>query len=119
MLTLPGHPETGFKPLSWMNVIDEEYQPIMTREWKGCVEEGKTISSLELGLKKPWAGVDPTTGERITGKTYIIAAASSQRIGNTTFITGAITDISRQKWVEGLQMQRKDEAVELKRQQEK
>jgi hypothetical protein len=104
--------------MSWMQVIEEEYAPIITEAWYELVHENKRMN-LELGLKKPWEGVDPATGEKITGRTYIIAAASAQKIGDTTFVTGAITDISRQKWVESLQMQRRDEAVELKRQQEK
>jgi hypothetical protein len=104
--------------MSWMDVLDEEYVPLMEKAWSDLVQEGKPVS-LELALKKPWEGIDPTTGEKITGRTYIIAASSPQNISETTFITGAVTDISRQKWVEGLQMQRKDEAVELKRQQEK
>lgn len=31
----------------------------------------------------------------------------------------SLTDISRQKWVEGYERERREEAVELKRQQEK
>jgi hypothetical protein len=115
---LLGYPESPFYPMSWLEVIDDEYVPLMEKGWMELVQEGKAIN-LELALKHPWEGVDPTTGEKITGRTYIIAAASPQKIGDATFITGAITDISRQKWVESLQIQRRDEAVELKRQQEK
>jgi hypothetical protein len=104
--------------MSWMDVLEEDSAKAMERGWADLSQHGKTLN-IELGLKKPWEGVDPATGKKITGRTYIIAAASPQKIGDATYITGAITDISHQKWVESLQMQRRDEAVELKRQQEK
>ncbi|KAF2431352.1 hypothetical protein EJ08DRAFT_713029 [Tothia fuscella] len=114
---------TGYKhghhfwPKSWLEVIREEYLDIMAENWRRLTEEKRAVS-FELALYKPWHSIDPTTSEQITGPSYIIAAATVQQIGNNWYISGALTDISYQKWVEGLQSQRRQEAVELKRQQE-
>ena len=102
---------------SWYSVIHDEDHPKMDIEWSKLVDRRLPVS-FELRLKKAWEALDPVTEKAITGPTYIIAAASPRQIGNDTYITGAITDISRQKWVEGSEIRQRKEALELKRQQE-
>ena len=104
--------------MSWLEVIEEDYSEIMAGEWSKLIVD-KVSVSFELGVKRPWQSIDPATGAPVHGRTYLIAAASVQHIGGIPYISGAVTDISQQKWVEGLQKQRHQEALELKRQQEK
>ena len=89
----------------------------MDREWKKLVEDRIAVS-FELRLKRHWESIDPVTGENISGPAYILAAAAPKAFPDNTYITGCITDISRQKWAERRQKEQRDEAVELKRQQE-
>ena len=109
--------ENEQRPMSWMAVIHEDYHPLMLREWELLVREGGS-RSFELRLKKEWKGTDPVTQELIVGPMYVLAEASHQSIGDKSYICGCMTDISRQKWAEGREKSRREEAVELKRQQE-
>jgi hypothetical protein len=70
-------------------------------------------------MKKKWQHTDPTTGEYQTGPTYCLASATIRLFGDEEYITGAITDISQQKWAEEAQIQQKEDAILLKRAQEK
>lgn len=103
--------------MSWLEVIAEDYYSIMVEEWAKLTDHDMSVA-FEIALKSSWNSTDPSTGDPISSRKYAIAAASVQRIGETTYITGALTDISRQKWMESLQALRRQEAVELKRQQE-
>jgi PAS domain S-box-containing protein len=102
---------------SWMSVIHENDHQKMDMQWEKLINEKQDVS-FELQLKRTWEDVD-SNGTRISGPVYIIAAAGVQKIGNELYVTGAITDISRQKWVEGFEKRQRQEALELKRQQEK
>ena len=104
--------------MSWFSVIADEYLSVMEVEWVKLTAARKPVS-FELRLKKPWDGFDSITREKIYGGTYILAAASPQEINGNTYISGCITDISRQKWAEGQQRRQRDEALDMKRQQEK
>ena len=112
---------TGYKgkhtEMSWCSVIHDEDHPKMGIEWSKLVDKRLPVA-FELQLKKAWEASDPVTKKPISGPTYIILAASPRQIGNDIYITGAITDISRQKWVEGSEIRQRKEALELKRQQE-
>ena len=102
---------------SWMSTIHEEDRPKMDLEWAKLVEKRIPVC-FDLRLKKLWEAIDPVTNKHIRGPTYVIAAAIPSDIGGKIYITGAITDISRQKWNEDSQMRQRDEALEMKRQQE-
>jgi signal transduction histidine kinase/AmiR/NasT family two-component response regulator len=56
----------------------------------------------------------------VSGDTVVLAAAYADKSesGTVKGVLGCLTDISRQKWAEGFQARRTDEAIELKRQQE-
>jgi hypothetical protein len=103
--------------MSWLEVVDDDYHDIMAEEWTKLTDHHMNVD-FEVALKTTWNSTDPSTGDPISSRKYVIAAASVQRIGEGTYVTGALTDISRQKWMESLQALRRQEAVELKRQQE-
>jgi hypothetical protein len=103
---------------SWYRLLHEADQPIVDREWVKLLA-GATVS-FEVRLKPPFLAEEIVPGEKVEGFTWIIAAAYPERDINGTVIgiLGCLTDISRQKWMEGFQTRKMMEAVELKRQQE-
>lgn len=103
--------------MSWLDSFADDYSDILAEEWAKLVDHHLSVN-FELALKAPWTSTDPSTGDPISSRKYVIAAGSVQRIGESTYITGALIDISRQKWMESWQALRRQEAVELKRQQE-
>jgi hypothetical protein len=101
-----------------LTTIQEDHIIKVAALFSALAEKRQSIN-FEIALKKRWEGVDETTGETFSRPAYIIAQASPQLIGIESFISGAVTDISRLKWAEDIQSQRRLEALELKRQQEK
>ena len=99
-------------------MLHDTDHPIMDREWKKLL--GGATVSFELRLKSPFVAEEIVPGEKVEGFTWIIAAAYPERDinGAVIGILGCLTDISRQKWMEGFQTRKMMEAVELKRQQE-
>jgi hypothetical protein len=91
---------------------------VIATQWGALAEKRQNVS-FEIALKKRWESLDETSGEAFSRPAYVIAQASPQLIGGESFISGAITDISRLKWAEDIQSQRRMEALEMKRQQEK
>ncbi|KAF8863038.1 putative histidine kinase M3YPp [Acephala macrosclerotiorum] len=116
--TMTGHPRGVVYPMSWYNVIAEIDHPLMDQEWAKLLS-GEPVS-FELRLRPPFVAEELVGGEKVEGQTWIIAAAYPEQAedGTVTGILGCLTDISRQKWMEGFQTRRMLEAVELKRQQE-
>ena len=90
----------------------------MNLEWTKLLQ-GESVS-FEIRLKRPCVLEDLIDGEKAEGSTWILAAAYPERAtdGTVIGILGCITDISRQKWMEGFQKRKMLEAIELKRQQE-
>jgi signal transduction histidine kinase/DNA-binding NarL/FixJ family response regulator len=76
--------------------------------------------SLEVRLNKTFEAEEFQEGQRVSGPTWIIAAAYPEKdhAGRVVGVLGCLTDISRQKWAEGFQKRKMFEAIELKRQQE-
>jgi len=101
-----------------MDIIADDFKDIVNTEWPNVVEH-RMQRTFEVALKKPWTYVDPVTQEEVTDRTYILISSLVQRIGEANYVTSAITDISHQKWMEALQRKRRQEALDMKRQQEK
>jgi PAS domain-containing protein len=103
---------------SWYNVLHDTDHPIMDREWAKLL--GGEPVSFELRLRRPFVAEEIVPGEKVEGFTWILASAYPEKVddGTVVGILGCITDISRQKWMEGFQTRKMMEAVELKRQQE-
>jgi PAS domain S-box-containing protein len=98
----------------WIYYIVEEDQPKAWKTWTTMLSQ-KCNSSAEFRFKTPWrenGGADYT---------WVIASASPEKDedGNITRVFGSVTDISSQKFAEKLQTKRMDEAIEMKRQQER
>lgn len=76
--------------------------------------ETKPVTS-EFRFKAQW---QDRNGNR--GDTWVLFSACPEKHpdGRLKSVFGSITDISKQKWAEGIQTRKMEEAVELKRQQE-
>lgn len=90
----------------------------MAVEWAKLLS-GESVS-FELRLRRQYIAEEFVDGERVDGHCWILAAAYPERStdGSVIGILGCLTDISRQKWMEGFRTRKMLEAVELKRQQE-
>ncbi|KAL2061257.1 hypothetical protein VTL71DRAFT_7530 [Oculimacula yallundae] len=115
---LTGHPRNSFTPMSWLNVLHDDDLPLMAQEWNKLLSGD--VVNFEIRLKRAFIAEDVVDGERVEGNAWILAAAYPERSADGTVIgvLGCITDISRQKWMEGFQKRKMIEAIELKRQQE-
>ncbi|KHN96745.1 ATPase-like, ATP-binding domain protein [Metarhizium album ARSEF 1941] len=97
----------------WMNSVRDEDRPALEAAWAKLVKEKVTIS-LEFRFKcSQQSGCN-------TIDTWVLMSAFPEKTldGGLKSIFGCITDISSQKWAEKVQNERREEAVELKRQQE-
>ena len=76
---------------------------------------------MEIRLSKPWPGARTIHGDAEDGETWVIATATPEldAKGNVKSITGALTNISMQKWAARYQQRRSEEAQSAKRAQEK
>lgn len=98
---------------AWMNSVRDEDRPALDNAWARLLNEKVTIS-VEFRFKHSLQNGDNTID------TWVLMSAYPEKTeeGNLTSIFGCITDISSQKWAEKFQNERREEAVELKRQQE-
>ncbi|KAJ5041797.1 uncharacterized protein L3040_005364 [Drepanopeziza brunnea f. sp. 'multigermtubi'] len=115
---ITAHPRNVVTPMSWLCVLADEDLPQMATEWSKLLQ-GESVN-LELRLRRQFNAEELVDGERVDGNRWILAAAYPERAtdGTVIGILGCITDISRQKWMEGFRTRKMLEAVELKRQQE-
>ncbi|KAI1609366.1 sensory transduction histidine kinase [Exophiala viscosa] len=99
----------------WIEYVADEDQPKVREAWKTMLDKRCAVS-LEFRFKTPWRDKPGNTG-----LTWVLTSASPERDedGQTHRIFGSMTDISAQKFAESLQTRRMEEAVELKRQQER
>ncbi|KAL6786190.1 hypothetical protein J3E68DRAFT_219741 [Trichoderma sp. SZMC 28012] len=98
---------------AWMDSVRIEDKPGLMTAWTKLLEQKMTIS-VEFRFNCSQLCGDHTVD------TWVLMSAFPEKDadGNLTSIFGCITDISSQKWAEEVQSQRREEAVELKRQQE-
>lgn len=99
----------------WIKYVLEEDQHKVQETWKTMLENRCAVS-LEFRFKTPWKD---RLGNK--GHTWVLTSVSPERDddGQIQQIFGSMTDISDQKFAEKLQTRRMEEAVELKRQQER
>ncbi|KIX94747.1 uncharacterized protein Z520_09437 [Fonsecaea multimorphosa CBS 102226] len=99
----------------WIKYVLDEDQAKVRELWNTMLEKRCAIS-LEFRFKVPW-------GDKLgnKGQTWVLTSASPERDddGRIRQIFGSMTDISAQKFAESLQTRRMEEAVELKRKQER
>ena len=109
------HPKEIDNADEWTNVVMDEDKDI-ARQWWANLVENKTPMTAEFRFKAPWEDRNGTKGD-----TWVLASAYPEKneLGHLKSVFGSITNISQQKWAEGFQKRRMEEAVELKRQQER
>jgi PAS domain S-box-containing protein len=98
----------------WIDYVNKEDQALVKRHWKGLVENATAIN-IEFRFKTPWADRNGNQSD-----TWVLFSAFPETFdgGILKSIFGNVTNISSQKWAEGFQKRKMEEAVELKRQQE-
>lgn len=101
---------------TWMDAVLPEDISIVKELWKDLVVNVRSVSS-EFRFKAPWRD---RNGKNNSDFTWVLFSAFPEKYddGRLKSIFGSITDISQQKWAEGIQTRKMEEAVELKRQQE-
>ncbi|KAI9171725.1 Hybrid signal transduction histidine kinase K [Paramyrothecium foliicola] len=111
--TISRHSRSDGNENGWMNSVRTEDRPALDAAWTRLLEQKVTIS-VEFRFNHSQKSGDNTID------TWVLMSAYPEKSpdGNLTSIFGCITDISPQKWAEKFQNERREEAVELKRQQE-
>ena len=109
------HPKEIDNADEWMQAIKDEDRELALQWWTNLVVN-KVPMTAEFRFKAPW---EDRSGSR--GDTWVLASAYPERYENGTLksVFGSITNISQQKWAEDFQKRRMEEAMELKRQQER
>lgn len=99
--------------LAWMSSVRDEDRPSLDEAWQKLLQERLTIS-VEFRFKHSQQSGGNTMD------TWVLMSAFPEKNGDGGLksIFGCLTDISSQKWAEKVQSERREEAVELKRQQE-
>jgi len=111
-----GIPKQGLDDMAnkWMHAIKDEDRQVVEDIWHSLVTNKKPMTTT-FRFQATWKDPDGTEGERwVLFSTY----PEKYENGNIKSIFGSFTDISKQKWAEGFQKRKMEEAVELKRQQE-
>ncbi|KAL8413790.1 hypothetical protein RB594_005145 [Gaeumannomyces avenae] len=97
-------------------VVAEDF-PLLERTLSLLLSEGKQ-QTAELRFKKPWTAEDKAmriVAPRWVSATFLPVRSSD---GLVRSFTGCLSDISMQKWQLERERQRKEDAIESKRQQE-
>ncbi|ELQ37432.1 hypothetical protein M0657_002227 [Pyricularia oryzae] len=107
------HPRSHDTLGSWMQSVRDEDRPGLEEVWTKLVTE-KVTTTHEFRFKSS------SQAEGHPVDTWVLLSAFPEKDANGDLkrIFGCITDITQQKWAETFQRQRREEAVELKRQQE-
>lgn len=98
----------------WMDAIADEDKEMVSLVWQDLLTKRKPSTST-FRFKAPWQDEKGSAAER-----WVLFSAYPERYANGELksVFGSFTDISKQKWAEGFQKRKMEEAVELKRQQE-
>lgn len=108
------HPRSTNTMDVWMQSIRDEDRPGVEEVWGKLVNEKVSISH-EFRFKNSRVAHD---GHPIDTWVLMSAYPEKDEQGDLKSIFGCMTDISQQKWAENFQKLRREEALELKRQQE-
>lgn len=108
------HPRELNSADTWMDCVMDEDRSAVEESWHQVVVDKVQITH-EFRVKAPWQD-----GNGSKGETWLLMNAYPEKgpDGELKSIFGCLTDISQQKFAEGFQKRRMEEAVELKRQQE-
>jgi signal transduction histidine kinase len=110
-------------PFSWLDIVQDRYSAQVEDIRKALHEKGNV--SIELELRRPWTPYDvmgsKPPGEGQDGHAWVLCSIlvdEHSEDGKVKSVVGVMTEISRQKWAEGEEARRKEDALESKRQQE-
>ncbi|KAK6860100.1 hybrid signal transduction histidine kinase K [Apiospora arundinis] len=106
-------PRSEYNVNTWMDSVNDEDRAALEQVWKRMLDDKSAITH-EFRFKRLR---DHSSGA-INNWVLMSAYPERHRDGSIKGIFGCITDISQQKLAEQIQYQRREEAVELKRQQE-
>ena len=98
----------------WMDFVMPADYAKVKQLWQDLVVGTQPVSA-EFRFKAPWEDKHGIRNER-----WALFSGYPEKYedGRLKSVFGSITDISQQKWAEGIQTRKMEEAVELKRQQE-
>jgi PAS domain S-box-containing protein len=98
----------------WMDAINDEDRESINKLWHSLIVDKKPQTGT-FRFKSKWHGSEGLEGDR-----WVLFSAYPEKYedGKLKSVFGSLTDISKQKWAEGFQKRKMEEAVELKRQQE-
>lgn len=107
------HPRTINSINTWMESVLPADRPTIEAAWRSLIEDKVSIvQEFRFKARREF------NGHSIETWALMSAYPEKDSDGAVKAIFGVITDISQQKWAEAFQNQRREEAVELKRQQE-
>jgi signal transduction histidine kinase/CheY-like chemotaxis protein len=116
-------PRDADTPFSWLDIVQDRYGAQMDNI-RNVLHEKGTIS-IELELRRPWTPYEVMGSKSpVEGQDTHAWVLCSIRVdeynedGKVKSVVGVMTEISRQKWAEGEEARRKEDALESKRQQE-
>ncbi|KAF7945364.1 hypothetical protein EAE96_010139 [Botrytis aclada] len=113
--------EVGSSQVNWEDVlVAGEFGPV-TRAWSECVE-GKKPHTFQTRIDTPWRAPELTTdGEEQWGETHLLLTLypDLDDEGNVSTIMSCITDITELKWSENQLRAKMEQALEMRRQQER
>jgi hypothetical protein len=99
---------------TWIDAVMDDDRADFVDVWQKLVVKKQQVTH-EFRVKAPWRDRNG-----IVGDTWVLMNAYAETDGDLHLksIFGCLTNISQQKWAEGFQKRKMQEAVELKRQQE-
>jgi signal transduction histidine kinase/DNA-binding response OmpR family regulator len=103
----------------WIEYVHEDDQDTVRNMWQNLVDTKGSVTA-EFRFKAPWT--DPAGKESDRWVLFSAHPQTDKANGmedQLASLFGTITDISQQKWAEGIQKRRVEEAVELKKAQER
>ena len=109
------HPKEVDNADDWIQAVKDDDQGLVF-EWWTNLFVNKVPMTAEFRFKAPWEDRNGSKGD-----TWVLANAYPEKdsLGALKSVFGSITNISQQKWAEDFQKRRMEEAVELKRTQER
>lgn len=113
--------ELGDSKVNWEKVLmPGEHEPVM-KAWSEVVNQKKS-RTFQTRIDKPWKAPELTAdGEEQWGETHLLVALfpDLDDEGSVSTIMSCITDISELKWSENQLRARMEQALEMKKQQER
>jgi signal transduction histidine kinase/CheY-like chemotaxis protein len=118
MCGLPRVDPTEVDVRPWQLCVQKEDYSLLTDKLEKMVRENK-VQNVEVRLKTTWTA-DDGSGHKVVVPRSVQATLMPVRTseGKVQSFTGCLSDVSLQKWQLDWEKERKEEAIESKRQQE-